>query len=131
MQFQYYVLIALLLSRHNGLCEEEEESSTTRKYRITDTVSTCSDRLSKFIAALCGKVIKIVKRDATSLMIDKLAPKDLHINGEPQKWGSKRLVRMRRQVASECCNQACTVGNLIMYCSDEAKLVQEDPDIFT
>lgn len=42
-----------------------------------------------------------------------------------QKW-----LRVRRQVATECCLRACTVADIIMYCPSDAKLLQENPEIF-
>lgn len=60
-----------------------------------------------------------------------MLPKDLQ-----QHAAKKRLLaegrwrRVRRQVATECCLRPCTVADIIMYCPDDAKLLQENPEIF-
>ncbi|KAG6444214.1 uncharacterized protein LOC115456422 isoform X2 [Manduca sexta] len=101
-----------------------------RVYNINDKVLSCSGWLSTIIYNFCNNHYKIVKRD-TSLMIEKMAPKDLqkktikHSLLEADRWR-----RMRRQVANECCLRACTVADIIMYCPNDAKLLQENPDIF-
>ncbi|XP_013138829.1 PREDICTED: uncharacterized protein LOC106103593 isoform X2 [Papilio polytes] len=99
-------------------------------FKITDRVFSCSNWLSSLIDNICNNVYKIVKRD-TSLMIEKMAPKDLQKSMYKQRLlTEEHWRRVRRQVASECCERACTVGNIIMYCPDDAKLLRENPDIF-
>ncbi|CAG9560034.1 unnamed protein product [Danaus chrysippus] len=115
MDFKYFIFL-LLLNRSSN-------AEDTEVYKMSDRVFTCSKWLSSVIDNFCNKVFKIVKRDASSL-IDKLTPKDLRKHQNKQRW------RVRRQVASECCERPCTVGNIIMYCPDDAKLLIEDPDIF-
>ncbi|CAH2105640.1 unnamed protein product [Euphydryas editha] len=98
---------------------------------MSDPVYTCSKWLSSLIYNICNNVYKIVKRD-TSVMIDKLTPTDLLFKNrnERRKIAEIRWRRVRRQVASECCERPCTVENIIMYCPDDAKLLIENPDIF-
>ncbi|CAK1598705.1 unnamed protein product [Parnassius mnemosyne] len=127
MDLKYILYVVLLLNGHNSISYGMENGET---YKITDKVFSCSKWLSLLIANVCNNVFKIVKRD-TSLMIEKMAPKSLQ-----KSVYKKRLLaeehwrRVRRQVASECCERPCTVGNIIMYCPDDAKLLRENPDIF-
>ncbi|XP_068631297.1 uncharacterized protein [Battus philenor] len=119
--------VVLLLSRNNNIASATENSET---FKITDRVFTCSKWLSSLIDKFCNNVYKIVKRD-TSLMIEKLAPKELQKGMYKQRLlTEEHWRRMRRQVASECCERPCTVGNIITYCPDDAKLLRENPDIF-
>lgn len=116
----------MLLYSNNRLIVAEDN---VRTYNIGDRVSGCSTWLSTIIFLFCNNTYKIVKRDTTSVMIDKMAPKEFQLKT------TKRLImesarRVRRQVADECCTRACTVADIIMYCPDDAKLVQERPDIF-
>nr|XP_037868992.1 uncharacterized protein LOC119628374 isoform X2 [Bombyx mori] len=101
-----------------------------RVYSIHDKVTSCSGWLSTIIFNFCNNVYKIVKRD-TSLMIEKMAPKDLQQDTTKQRLlGEGKWRRVRRQVANECCLRSCTVAELIRYCPDDALLVQEHPEIF-
>ncbi|KAJ0178850.1 hypothetical protein K1T71_005625 [Dendrolimus kikuchii] len=124
MNFIYSIYIVIILSRNDNLVY------AARTYSINDEVKSCSGWLSTIIYNFCNNTYKIVKRD-TSLMIDKMAPNDLK-----QDTAKKRLVsderwrRVRRQVATECCLRACTVADIITYCPNDAKLLQENPEIF-
>ncbi|XP_052749352.1 uncharacterized protein LOC113515625 isoform X2 [Galleria mellonella] len=110
IQFLCCICIILLLYRNVVHAEE------VQTYKITDTVSFCSSKLSVMISKLCDNQYKIVKRD-TSILIGKLSPRRL----EEQEFAKERWRRLRRQVANECCNQPCSLENLIMYCSEDAK----------
>lgn len=60
-----------------------------------------------------------------------MAPKDLQQGRVKRRiLAEGRWRRVRRQVATECCLRPCTVADIITYCPDDAKLVQERPDIF-
>ncbi|CAH2105639.1 unnamed protein product [Euphydryas editha] len=122
------VYIILLLCRNLTTIEGVENKKI---YKMSDPVYTCSKWLSSLIYNICNNVYKIVKRD-TSVMIDKLTPTDLLFKNrnERRKIAEIRWRRVRRQVASECCERPCTVENIIMYCPDDAKLLIENPDIF-
>ncbi|XP_047022552.1 uncharacterized protein LOC124631952 [Helicoverpa zea] len=99
-------------------------------YSINDEVLSCSGWLSTIIFNFCNNTYKIVKRD-TSLMIEKMAPKDLQKDTSRRRLvDGDRWHRVRRQVASQCCLHPCTVADIIMYCPNDAKLLQENPDIF-
>ncbi|XP_075971610.1 uncharacterized protein LOC142973616 isoform X2 [Anticarsia gemmatalis] len=117
----------MLLYSNERLVSADEEKT----YSINDEVLSCSGWLSSIIFNFCNNTYKIVKRDTASVMIEKLAPIDLK-----QETNRRRLVdeghwrRVRRQVASECCLRPCTVADIIMYCPNDAKLIQERPDIF-
>nr|AXZ96486.1 insulin-like peptide 4 [Maruca vitrata] len=127
MKLQYALYIAILLC-HQNVCILAEEG--TRTYKITDKVSICSSFLALLINKFCDNVYKIEKRD-TSLMIDKLTPRTLHKQRNKERVLTEaRWRRVRRQIATECCDQACTVANIIKYCPDDAKLLKERPDIF-
>ncbi|XP_072939981.1 uncharacterized protein [Epargyreus clarus] len=125
MEFKYYVYVILILTKSYTFAYAEN----TEIFRMTDRVFTCSKWLSSIIDNFCNNVYKIVKRD-TSVMMDKLTPKDLKRNRTKRSVTEERWRRVRRQVASECCERPCTVGNIIMYCPDDAKLLQENPGIF-
>ncbi|XP_059052783.1 bombyxin A-3 homolog [Achroia grisella] len=124
IQFQCCIYIAMILHKNDVYAEE------TKTYRITDKVFTCSGWLSLLINKVCDNVYKIVKRD-TSLLMEKLTPKSVQEQKTKQrKLAKERWRRVRRQVASECCDRPCTVGNIIMYCPEDAKLLRENPDLF-
>lgn len=62
---------------------------------------------------------------------DKLTPRSLHEQRKKERvLAEQRWRRVRRQIASECCDRPCTVANIIKYCPDDAKLLRERPDIF-
>ncbi|XP_045446961.1 uncharacterized protein LOC123655171 [Melitaea cinxia] len=127
MDFKYIVYIVLLLSRNLTTIEGVENTET---FKMSDSVYTCSKWLASIIDNFCNNVYKIVKRD-TSLILDKLTPKDLLNNRDKRrKIAEMRWRRVRRQVASECCERPCTVETIIMYCPDDAKVLIENPDIF-
>ncbi|CAK1546102.1 unnamed protein product [Leptosia nina] len=125
MDLKYYAYIILLI--HANINPAQAEDAGT--YRMTDRIFTCSKWLSSIIDNFCNNVYKIVKRD-TSLLMDKLAPRDLQSVNRRRFLAEERWRRVRRQVASECCERPCTVSNIIMYCPDDAKLLQENPNIF-
>ncbi|XP_013138828.1 PREDICTED: uncharacterized protein LOC106115675 isoform X1 [Papilio xuthus] len=127
MDVKYILYVVLLLNRNINTAYGSDINDT---FKITDRVFSCSNWLSSLIDNICNNVYKIVKRD-TSLMIEKMAPKDLQKSMYKQRLlTEEHWRRVRRQVASECCERACTVGNIIMYCPDDAKLLRENPDIF-
>lgn len=58
-------------------------------------------------------------------------PEDLKIvNARQRQLHADHWRRVRRQIATECCSQHCTIGNIIWYCGDSSKLVVENPEIF-
>nr|XP_034830165.1 uncharacterized protein LOC117987297 [Maniola hyperantus] len=124
MNYKYFVYIILLLHRNSTIVHATENTET---FKMSDRVFTCSKWLSSVIENFCNNVYKIVKRD-TSAMLDKLSPKDLM--RKQRHIAKERWRRVRRQVAAECCERPCTVGTIIMYCPDDAKLLRENPDIF-
>ncbi|CAH2071448.1 unnamed protein product, partial [Iphiclides podalirius] len=127
MDLKYVLYVVLLLNRSSSVVYGMDNSET---FKITDRVFSCSKWLSSLIDNFCNNVYKIVKRD-TSLMVEKMAPKDLQKGMYKQRiLAEEHWRRVRRQVASECCERPCTVGNIIMYCPDDAKLLRENPDIF-
>ncbi|KAJ2952304.1 hypothetical protein O0L34_g4587 [Tuta absoluta] len=131
VKIQSCICIAIIFSRQTfAETDSPLNSSTKKSYKITDNVKQCSNFLSKFIDNLCNKDLKVVKRD-TSILLEKLMPKDLQNHMNKQRLeSSESWRRVRRQVADECCESACTVGNIILYCPDDARLVKEDPEIF-
>ncbi|CAG4915615.1 unnamed protein product [Colias eurytheme] len=126
MDFKYFVYIVLILQRNISLVVGAEEAEI---YRMTDSIFTCSKWLSSIIDNICNNVFKIVKRD-TSVMMGKLAPKVLQRSANKKRLLAEKRLRVRRQVARECCERPCTVSTIIMYCPDDARLLQENPDIF-
>lgn len=65
------------------------------------------------------------------LFTEKLMPEHLKIvNTRQRMLYAEHWRRVRRQIANECCNQPCTIGNIIWYCGDSSKLVMENPEIF-
>ncbi|XP_046963482.1 uncharacterized protein LOC124532570 [Vanessa cardui] len=126
MNFKYIIYVIFLLHRNVNAVEKTED---TEIYKMTDKVFTCSKWLSSIIYNFCNNVYKIVKRDTS--LLDKLTPKDLlKIKNKRREFADVRWRRVRRQVASECCEKPCTVGNIIMYCPDDAKLLIENPNLF-
>ncbi|KAJ8733412.1 hypothetical protein PYW08_001710 [Mythimna loreyi] len=124
MNLKYSVYIVMILYSNESLADED------RVFNINDKVLSCSGWLSRIIFNFCNNTYKIVKRD-TSVMIEKMAPKDLQKETNRQRIVDEaHWKRVRRQVATECCLNPCTVGDIIMYCPDDAKLVQDHPDIF-
>ncbi|CAH0702818.1 unnamed protein product [Spodoptera exigua] len=68
---------------------------------------------------------------SVSTNIEKMAPKDLKKEtARLQLVDEGQWRRVRRQVATQCCDRACTVADIITYCPNDAKLVQENPEIF-
>ncbi|XP_023949432.2 insulin-like isoform X2 [Bicyclus anynana] len=123
MDYKYLVYIIFFLQRNLMIVHAEE----TATIKMSDRVFTCSKWLSSIIDNLCNNAYKIVKRD-TSAMLDKLSPKGL--KRKERYITDERWRRVKRQVASECCERPCTVRTIIMYCPDDAKLLTENPDIF-
>ncbi|KAM3967366.1 uncharacterized protein ACR2FA_011714 [Aphomia sociella] len=124
IKLQCCFYIAIILNKNIVYAEE------VMTFKITDTVFTCSVWLSALIDRVCDNVYKIVKRD-TSILMEKLAPKSVQEQKIKQrKLAEQRWRRVRRQVAAECCDRPCTVGNIIMYCPDDAKLLRENPNLF-
>ncbi|VVC88313.1 unnamed protein product [Leptidea sinapis] len=129
MEVKYFVYIVLIILRNISPMWASEHGDT-ETYRMSDRVYTCSKWLSSIIDNICNNVYKIVKRE-TSIMVEKLSPRDLKKSvNEKRLISDGRWRRMRRQVATECCERPCTVSNLVMYCPDDAKLLRENPDIF-
>ncbi|XP_038220198.1 uncharacterized protein LOC119838351 [Zerene cesonia] len=127
MDVKYFVYIVLILHRNLSPVVGAEGADI---YRMTDSIFTCSKWLSSIIDNFCNNVFKIVKRD-TSVMLGKLTPTGLQRSANKKRLlAEKRLLRVRRQVARECCERPCTVSTIIMYCPDDARLLQENPDIF-
>ncbi|XP_047528789.1 uncharacterized protein LOC125065301 [Vanessa atalanta] len=126
MNLKYIIYIMFILHRNVNAVEKTED---TEIYKMTDKVFTCSKWLSAIIYNFCNNVYKVVKRDTS--LLDKLTPKDLlKIKNKRREFADVRWRRVRRQVASECCEKPCTVGNIIMYCPDDAKLLIENPNLF-
>ncbi|KOB77284.1 Insulin-like peptide 6 [Operophtera brumata] len=105
------------------------EGQDKKVFHINDVVSSCSSWLSTMIFDFCNNDFTIVKRD-TSLMLEIMAPK----NFQRDRLGRSLLSegswkRSKRQVANECCLRTCTVGDVIMYCPDDSKLLLENPGI--
>uniref|UniRef100_A0A2H1V285 SFRICE_002747 n=1 Tax=Spodoptera frugiperda TaxID=7108 RepID=A0A2H1V285_SPOFR len=122
--FQVYIVL-LLFSNENSVYADQ-----VRIYNLNDPVLSCSGWLSNIIFNICNNTYKIVKRD-TSLMIEKMAPKALQKEtARLQLVDEGQWRRVRRQVATQCCDRACTVADIITYCPNDAKLVQENPEIF-
>ncbi|CAF4811375.1 unnamed protein product [Pieris macdunnoughi] len=125
MDPKYYVYIILLL--HSAFNPIEAETET---YRMTDHVFTCSKWLSSVIENLCNNVYRIVKRD-TSLLMEKLTPRDIQKSVNRRRFlAEEKWRRLRRQVATECCVEACTISNIILYCPENSKVIKENPHIF-
>ncbi|CAH2991661.1 unnamed protein product [Chilo suppressalis] len=104
--------------------------SNEKVFHITDKITSCSSYLSNLINLVCNNSIKIIKRD-TSLLLDRLTPRSIQEYRKKQRvLARERWRRVRRQVASECCDQACTIGQMIKYCPEDARLVRERPEIF-
>ncbi|KAJ8727460.1 hypothetical protein PYW07_001579 [Mythimna separata] len=124
MNLKYSVYIVMLLYSNESFV------NANKVYNINDEVLSCSGWLSTIIFQFCNNTYKIVKRD-TSVMIEKMAPKDLQIETSKQRLvDESHWRRVRRQVATECCLNPCTVADIIMYCPDDAKLFEDQPDIF-
>ncbi|KAL0832711.1 hypothetical protein ABMA28_000893 [Loxostege sticticalis] len=123
----YAVYIVMILSQQYISVLGQEG----RLFHMTDTVFTCSSYLSALITNFCDNIFKIVKRDTNSVLIDRLTPRSLHeLRNKERVLAQERWRRVRRQIASECCDQPCSVGNIIKYCPEESKLAKERPDIF-
>ncbi|XP_026322178.1 bombyxin A-2 homolog [Hyposmocoma kahamanoa] len=124
-----YIIVVIIIP----ICTSADNSkeTTTVTYRVSDQLIQCSQKLSKFIKSLCDKEYKIIKRDISSVLMEKLMPEDLKIvNTRQRLLYAEHWRRVRRQIASECCNQPCTIGNIIWYCGNSSKLVVENPEVF-
>ncbi|XP_028166586.1 uncharacterized protein LOC135074156 [Ostrinia nubilalis] len=129
MKLQYVLYIAMFLSRQY-ICVLGKEGELGLAH-MTDVVYTCSSYLSRIITRFCDNLITIVKRDTSSVLIDRLSPKSLlELRDKERVRKQERWRRVRRQIASECCDQPCNVGLIIKYCPEESKLFKERPDIF-
>lgn len=62
---------------------------------------------------------------------ESMAPEGLKKNTY-LKWlvDKREGRRVRRQIASECCNKPCTIANIIEYCPGDSKLMLENSDLF-
>ncbi|XP_073942911.1 uncharacterized protein [Choristoneura fumiferana] len=118
MNLLCYFYIIILLNNLLVLGQEEKHV-----FRLSDKLLRCSSNLSKVIQEFCDNVHKVVKRD-TSVIIDKLVPGALHIHMKRERL--KRWHRVRRQVATECCERACTVSNILLYCPDDAEVLRDN-----
>ncbi|XP_053603842.1 uncharacterized protein LOC128671418 [Plodia interpunctella] len=120
----YVVYIILLLCRDSVVAEEPVN------FKITDTLLICSSWLASVITKVCDNTYKIVKRD-TSVLMEKMAPKSVQeqktklLSLEKERWR-----RVRRQIATECCDNPCTVATIIMYCPNDSRVIRENPDLF-
>ncbi|KAL4706609.1 hypothetical protein ACJJTC_009021 [Scirpophaga incertulas] len=107
-----------------------QAESQKKVYHITDKVMSCSSFLSRLVSSFCNSTYTIVKRD-TSILLDKLTHRTSFDYKSKKRWvDEEQLQRVRRQIATECCEQPCTIRQMIKYCPDDAKLVQEHPEIF-
>ncbi|XP_047984205.1 bombyxin A-2 homolog [Leguminivora glycinivorella] len=128
MNSSQYLLIIMVLLGNSLMALAQDEAQEA--YKLSDSINKCSKRLSQMIANLCNNMYKIVKRDTrSSLMIDKLVPEELHEHMKRSRLKRSRR-RVRRQLVDECCNQPCTISNLLMYCPPDAIIVKERPEIF-
>ncbi|XP_060801935.1 bombyxin A-2 homolog [Amyelois transitella] len=120
----YVVYIILLLCRNNVFAVEPVN------YKINDTILICSRWLGRTLANVCDNDYKIVKRD-TSILMEKMAPKSVQEQKTKQRLLEKeRWRRFRRQIVSECCDNPCTVGEILSYCPNDSKVVRENPQLF-
>ncbi|GBP40578.1 Bombyxin A-2 homolog [Eumeta japonica] len=83
----------------------------------------CGRNLAKALALLCDGVIN--KRSGSNFLSNALAPpysEDLD-NELPWPWMSRQHARglsarsKRQFVVNECCDKACTLGELMSYCA--------------
>ncbi|KAG6442195.1 hypothetical protein O3G_MSEX002170 [Manduca sexta] len=101
-KFHCIIYAMFLITEIHGDFTEPLTMNTLMRYKI------CSSALSSLIFNICSGNIKI---------------SDESPEGVPKIRGKRAAIyaareRMKRQVAYECCEHACTISQLIQYCPE-------------